>query len=181
MTAAIQLLYGALAAYGCGAVASLLAMRGNRWLRFASFGFPVIGAMLGTGASLTALIQGTTIQGTAQSAGVASGIPMLEYTLRLDALSAFFNLALSVLAGAVSTYSIGYVAGLLPKKAAILGFFYNILLISLTLIFTASNAFFFLIVWEVMAGAAYCLVSFDHGKEETRSAGILFLIMSHAG
>jgi hydrogenase-4 component B len=63
----------------------------------------------------------------------------------------------------------------------VLGFFNNVLLASLTLVFTASNAFFFLVAWEVMALSAYCLVSFEHEKEETRKAGILFLVMSRAG
>jgi hydrogenase-4 component B len=61
------------------------------------------------------------------------------------------------------------------------GFFFNLLLLSLALVFTASNAFFFLVAWEVMALAAFCLVSFEHEKKETRDAGVLFLIMSHAG
>ena len=54
-------------------------------------------------------------------------------------------------------------------------FFYNVLLLSLTLVFTAANAFFFLVAWEVMALSAYCLVSFEHEKHETRRAGMLFL------
>ena len=32
-----------------------------------------------------------------------------------------------------------------------------------------------------MALSAYCLVSFEHEKEETRKAGVLYFIMSHAG
>ena len=52
-----------------------------------------------------------------------------------------------------------------------LGFFYNLLLLSLTLVFTAANVFFFLVAWEVMALSAYCLVSFEHEKAETRRAG----------
>ena len=32
-----------------------------------------------------------------------------------------------------------------------------------------------------MALSAYCLVSFEHEKEATRRAGMVFLIMSHAG
>ncbi len=32
-----------------------------------------------------------------------------------------------------------------------------------------------------MALVAFCLISFEHEKEETRKAGVLFLIMSHAG
>jgi len=45
----------------------------------------------------------------------------------------------------------------------------------------ADNAFFFLIVWEIMALTAYCLVSFEHEKPETRSAGVLYFVMSHIG
>jgi hydrogenase-4 component B len=57
----------------------------------------------------------------------------------------------------------------------------NLLLLSLALVFTASNAFFFLVVWEVMALSSFCLISFEHEKEKTRNAGVLFLVMSHAG
>jgi hydrogenase-4 component B len=52
---------------------------------------------------------------------------------------------------------------------------------SLALVFTASNVFFFLVAWEVMALSAFCLVIFEHEKEEARNAGVLFLVMSHAG
>lgn len=176
MITAIQWLYGALAAYALGAAASLIATRGNRLGRLASLGLPLIGALLGTAAALTVLVQGGV-----ESASVPSGVPLLEYALRLDAIAAVFVLALSVLSAAISLYSFGYMAGMPSGKAGVLGFFYNVVLASLTLVFTASNAFFFLIVWEVMAGAAYCLVSTDHEKKETRQAGILFLIMSHAG
>src|SRR5262249_15992350 len=67
------------------------------------------------------------------------------------------------------------------KSVAALGIFYNLLLLSLTLVFTASNAFFFLITWEGMALTAYCLISFDHRDQTTRRGGVLFFVMSHAG
>jgi len=35
--------------------------------------------------------------------------------------------------------------------------------------------------WEIMALSAYCLVSFEHEKEETRAAGVLYFVMSHIG
>jgi hydrogenase-4 component B len=110
------------------------------------------------------------------------GVPLFSWSVRLDALSAYFNLALAILAVAVSVYSFGYLRHMEGRgNLGALGFFYNILLLSLTLVFTAANAFFFLVVWEVMALSAFCLVSFEHEREEARSAGVLFLIMSHAG
>ena len=62
-----------------------------------------------------------------------------------------------------------------------LGAFFNALLLATTLVFLADNAFFFLIAWEIMALTAYCLVSFEHEKDETRNAGVLYFVMSHIG
>jgi len=77
---------------------------------------------------------------------------------------------------------LGYLRrGHFDRGVGLLGFFYNVLLLSLTLVFSSSNAFFFLLAWEVMALSAYCLVSFEHEKKETRTAGTLFLIMSTRG
>jgi len=79
-------------------------------------------------------------------------IPYVRLSLKLDALGAFFLLILSLLAVALSIYSLGYVQGFYGrKKVAVLGAFYNALLVATTLVFTASNAFFFLIAWEIMA------------------------------
>src|ERR1035437_3015097 len=58
---------------------------------------------------------------------------------------------------------------------------YNALLLGLALVFTAANAFFFLSAWEVMAVSAFCLVTFEHEKAETRDAALVYIIMSHAG
>jgi hydrogenase-4 component B len=122
------------------------------------------------------------IQGAEARWSWPSGVPLFEYTIRIDPLSAFFNLALAILVAAVSVYSLGYVRGMEGRRnIGVLGCLYNVLLASLTLVFTASNVMFFLIAWEVMAVSAYLLVSFEHEDEETRRAGVLFLIMSRAG
>ncbi|MGA2854331.1 MAG: proton-conducting transporter membrane subunit, partial [Verrucomicrobiota bacterium] len=67
------------------------------------------------------------------------------------------------------------------KNVGVLGAFFNLLLLATTVVFLAGNAFFFLIAWEIMALTAYCLVSFEHEKVETRNAGVLFFVMSHIG
>ncbi len=128
-------------------------------------------------ASSIALLHGATELWT-----LPFGVPLFSWSVRIDPLSAYFNLALAILAAAVSVYSFGYLRHMEGRRGlGALGFFYNILLLSLTLVFTAANAFFFLVAWEVMALSAYCLVSFEHEKGEARRAGVLFLIMSHAG
>ena len=83
---------------------------------------------------------------------------------------------------ALSIYSLGYARGYYGRKnVGVLAAFFNLLLLATTLVFLADNAFFFLIAWEIMALTAYCLVSFEHEREETRRAGVLFFVMSHVG
>src|SRR5439155_17727745 len=67
------------------------------------------------------------------------------------------------------------------KNVGVLGAFFNVLLLATTLVFLADNAFFFLIAWEIMALSAYCLVSYEHEKDESRKAGVLYFVMSHIG
>ena len=76
----------------------------------------------------------------------------MKLGVKLDPLGAFFVLIVSLLAFALSIYSFGYVRGFYGRKnVGVLAAFYNALLLAITLVFTASNAFFFLIAWEIMA------------------------------
>ncbi|MCL4402131.1 MAG: hydrogenase 4 subunit B [Acidobacteria bacterium] len=165
-----------LIAWLIGALASLAGSRRAAMARILAFGMALLGALLELVASAIAIARGAS-----ETWNLPCGIPVFAWTVRLDALSAYFNLALAILAIAVSVYSFGYLRHMEARKMGILGFFYNILLLSLTLVFTAANVFFFLVAWEVMALSAYCLITFEHEKEKTRKAGTLFLIMSHAG
>jgi hydrogenase-4 component B len=113
---------------------------------------------------------------------IPSGVPFLQYTFRLNPLLCYFNLALAAVSLAVSVYSLGYLDGFdVRKPFEIFCFFYSLLLISFTVVFTANHAFLFLIAWRVTALSAYFLVSFDHERDESRSACILVLVMSHVG
>ena len=170
----------ALAVYGVGMVGSLLAMRSNKGANLFGFGCSMSGGLLGIGSALLAL--------TGQAASDIrfelwpSLIPYLTLSVKLDPLGAFFVLILSLLALALSVFSFGYVRGFYGRKnIGVLASFYNALLLATTLVFTSSNAFFFLIAWEIMALTAYCLVSYEHEKTETRKAGVLYFIMSHIG
>lgn len=165
-----------LAAYLAGAASGLAGFRAPRRARVSTCGLALAGALLEILASASA------IAGQGITWNLPLGATLFSWTVRLNPLSAYFNLALGILAAAVSIYSLGYLRPMEGRRnIGALGFFYNILLLSLTLVFSAANAFFFLVAWEVMALSAYCLVSFEHEKDETRRAGALFLIMSHAG
>jgi hydrogenase-4 component B len=170
----------ALAGYVLGAMGGLLFWRRPRQAGWWTFGCAIAAAACGLLASVSALR--SVAGGLVWSAELPRLIPYLPLTLRLDALGAFFVLVVSLLGVALSLYSLGYARGFEGRKnVAALGAFFNVLLLAMTLVFLASNAFFFLIAWELMALSSYFLVSFEHEKAETRDAGVLFFVMSHIG
>lgn len=177
MDALSTLFIGGLVAWLAGAAAGLAGLRNPRRARLTTFGFALVAALLEIFASLLVLARGGAATWT-----LPFGVPLFSWTVRLNPLSAYFNLALGILGFAASLYSLGYVRPMEGRRnIGALGFFYNALLLSLMLVFTAGNVFSFLMAWEVMALSAWCLVIFEHEKEETRHAGMVFLIMSHAG
>ena len=168
---------GGLIAYLSGAIVSLMAWRRPPLARFVACALAVTGALLEALAAASAIARPEAYVWT-----LPFGVPLFSWSVRLDPLSAYFNLALAVLAVAVSIYSFGYLRHMeKSRNLGALGFFYNLLLLSLTLVFAAANVFFFLVVWEVMALSAFCLVSFEHERDDARRAGVVFLVMSHAG
>jgi hydrogenase-4 component B len=163
------------AAYLTGAVASLASWRRPALARYICCSTALAGAALGGLAAVLSILQRTPVRWM-----IPSGIPLFSYSFSYDALAAFFNLVLAILASAVSIYSFGYLKEFEGRRnIGFFGFLFHVLLLSLTIVFTAANAFLFLIGWEVMALAAYRLVTFYHEDQETRRAGLLYVIMAH--
>ncbi len=160
-----------------GGLAGHFFKRTGSWLTSLLCLLSLAGAVLETGASLGALFANSELAWS-----LSSGVPYLSYAVRLDPLSAYFNLALSLLAASVSIYSLGYIGhGPARKSPGLFCFFLNLLLLSLTLVFTASNILFFLIAWELMTVAGYFLVVFNHESAESRRGGLLYILMSRGG
>jgi hydrogenase-4 component B len=175
------LLKTALCAYAIGIPGSLLCLRRERLANLVAFGSASLASLFGILAAIFALAGGPA-RGPVAFELWPSLVPYVSLGVRLDALSAFFLLLISVLGLALSIYSLGYARGFYGRKSVgLLGAFYNALLLATTLVFTADNAFFFLIAWEIMALTAYCLVSFEHEQDEARRAGVLYFVMSHIG
>jgi hydrogenase-4 component B len=102
----------------------------------------------------------------------------LEFALRGDALSGFFVILISLVTLATSLYSIGFTRDL--AHANLIGFFYNILILSLYAVVLSANIFTFLISWETMAVASYLLVTMDRTDKASR-AGLFYAVMTHIG
>src|ERR1039457_4914334 len=163
------------AAYLTGAFASLACWRKPALARCICCSAALAGAALGGWAAVLGILPGTPAAWSGPP-----GIPLFAYSFRYDALAGFFNLALAIPVVAVSIYSFGYLKAFEGKRnIGVFGFLFHLLLLSITITFTAANAFLFLIAWEVMALAAYGLVTFYHEDRETRQAGLLYIIMAH--
>jgi len=167
--------------YVVGAVAGLLFLRAEKLANVFAFrlrraGCPVRDCLLRA-------LSGHGVATANQSFELLpSLIPYVRFTGRLDPLGSFFGIVVSLLALALSVYSLGYARGFFGRKnVGVLGALFNVLLLTTTLVCLADNAFFFLIAWEVMALSAFCLVSFEHEDSETRKAGVLYFVMSHIG
>lgn len=164
-----------LATYLGGIIASLASWRNPALTRRVCCGAGVIGAILQAIAAILGIVEGLPVRWA-----VTSGIPLVPFSFAYDALAGYFNLALAILAAAVSVYSFSYLREFEGRRnISFFGLLYHLLLLSLTTVFTAANAYLFLIAWEVMALAAYGLVTFYHEDGETRRAGLLYVIMAH--
>ncbi|MBU9888386.1 MAG: hydrogenase 4 subunit B [Candidatus Omnitrophica bacterium] len=102
--------------------------------------------------------------------------------LAAEPFSALFLLIISLLSLAASLFAIGYTREYQSKKSiALLGFFYHTFILSMILVVAVRNVFYFLLFWELMSLASYFLVIFEHEKPGARSAGTLYLVMTHVG
>jgi hypothetical protein len=113
---------------------------------------------------------------------VPSALPLLTFAVRLDALSSFFLLTISLIGFAASIYAVGYVTAWYGHiSIGLLGSLYNGFLLTMTLVTLADDGFFFLIAWELMSLVSYFLVVTEHEKADVRYAGLFYLIMTHVG
>src|SRR3982750_3021116 len=100
MLAVDALFSGALLAYLAGAIAALVLWRNGTAARVTAFGLALGGSVLQGFASILAIGGGATAVWE-----LPFGSPLFPWIVRIDALSAYFNLALALLACAVSVYS----------------------------------------------------------------------------
>ncbi|GAB4412935.1 MAG: hydrogenase 4 subunit B [Thermodesulfovibrionales bacterium] len=103
---------------------------------------------------------------------------LFELNFGGDAISGFFVLTISILTFAVSIYSIGYTKDLNNK--GLMGFLFNIFILSMYAVILSGNIITFLISWETMSIVSYFLVTFDR-EEKSAKAGLIYAVMTHIG
>ena len=92
---------GGLIAYLAGAAAGIAGFRVPRRARIGVFGCALAGALLEIIAAVVALARGGVT-----TWNLPFGVPLFSWAIRVNALSAYFNLTLGILAAAVSVYSL---------------------------------------------------------------------------
>jgi hydrogenase-4 component B len=108
--------------------------------------------------------------------------PFGEFIVQMDALSSFLVGLISLIGAATSLYSLADLPDTVHKPTpASIGFFTNLFLASMLLVVTTSNAFFFLILWELMTLVSYFLVIWEPEKQEKVRAGFIYMLVAHAG
>jgi hydrogenase-4 component B len=157
-------------------VAVLLLRRRREWVRWVAFG----------GATVASAIVGLTAAATCGAGRAARGVLLvhhasgfsLEYAI--DPLAAWFLMVLSLLAIPIAIFSIGYTRHPpLEGRSVFLGIAFNILLLSVELVFIAADVIAFLFAWELMTLATAALVATEYENLQTRRAAFLYLVMSH--
>ena len=134
--------------------------------------------LLGAGAAFGAAvwILATGVVWNWQSNFLIGGEPL---HLRLDGLSAFFLVLLSLLGGAGALYSHEYWTDKNHPASAPSGrAWWNFMLANMGLVLLAANGLHFLIAWELFTVSGYFLITRECQRREVRAAGWLYLAAS---
>lgn len=134
------------------------------------------GCVLGFIASVNALVSRLSI-----GYRLNFRMPVGEFYIGIDPLSAFFLLAITILFFLAGIYGYGYLKDDKKKNLSVHFALYQVALISLVLVVTARNVILFLAAWEMMSLTSYFLITFYDERESVRKAGYLYLIATHTG
>ena len=100
----------------------------------------------------------------------------------LDALSAWFTLLLCIVGAGTVAYGVTYLARERAHRSIRAPHaFFALLVAAMAGVFAARAVVPFLLAWEVMALSAYFLIVFEHDRPGVGGAGMVYLVLTHAG
>ena len=171
----LQLLHWSVMFYLIGAVLALLMARRERVSINITAITAIIGGILGLCSTIPVLLSGHILVYATQGY-----FPFAAFSIRLDMLSAFMVMVISLLVIICSLYSIAYVREYEGRGAGSMGFFMNLFIASMVGLVVMDNAFYFIILFEAMSLASWFLV-ISSQDDESVSAGLLYFFIAHAG
>jgi hydrogenase-4 component B len=166
---AIQFLSLSLILFFLGALASLLVS--NQASRVVAAFFSLLASLSGVIAAVLSFANGIMPRVT-----LLSLQPFGEFVLQLDTLSALLVAIISLVGVATSLYSFTEA----PEKVSV-SFFTDLFMGAMVLVVTVTNAFFFIIFWELMTLASYFLVVWEFDKNESARTGFIYFLVAHIG
>ena len=102
--------------------------------------------------------------------------------LAIDGLAAFFLVPVFLMGALGAVYGLGYWPQRRHGRAGTrLSLFWGLLVAGMSLLVVSRNALLFLLGWEVMALAAFFLITTEDHREQCRDAGWTYLIATHVG
>ncbi|MCX5875272.1 MAG: proton-conducting transporter membrane subunit [Deltaproteobacteria bacterium] len=173
----MNLLFGAFLFFGLGALLAVMPWRGAKAATFFGSGGAILGCLLG----LVGAGQGLAA-GVAETFFLPLSMPGGAFSLRLDGLSAFFLLPLFIVGLVGALYGTEYMgSGGKTRWSGLHWTWYNLLILSMTLVVTAANGLLFLFAWECMSLTSFFLVITEHNLAEAVEAGWTYLLATHLG
>jgi hydrogenase-4 component B len=133
---------------------------------------------LGGIGAVRALIAPSPEPGLALSWSVPGGV----FRVYVDALSAMFLVQIFLLSFLGAVYGLGYwKQAEHPDNGRKLRLFYGVVTAAMALLVVARNALLFLAGWEVMALAAFLLITTEDQDKEVREVGYIYLVATRIG
>ncbi|HDF2341687.1 TPA: hydrogenase 4 subunit B [Morganella morganii] len=171
----LELLLWSVALYTAGGVISLLFKQQEKMAVYVAGITAIAGGILGLFSAVPVLMSGETLTFFAQGP-----FPFAHFVVRLDSLAAFMVMVISLLVTVSALYSLNYVQEYLGRGAWSMGFFLNLFIASMVALVVMDNAFWFIILFEMMSLASWFLVIADQDDKSIR-AGLLYFFIAHAG
>ena len=118
-----------------------------------------------------------------EQAGLPLGLPWRQVLLHIDPLSGFFLFIVGTITSITACYGPNYIKEHIggPQPPGTLTFFTGLFVAAMLFVLLATDAFSFMVAWEIMSVSSYFLVVFEHHKAENRSAAFLYLLMAVIG
>jgi hydrogenase-4 component B len=136
--------------------------------------------LLGSACGLFAAIDSFSVGPSVAS--FAWSVPGGQLAVRVDGLAAMFLLQIFLVAPLGSIYGLAYWSDEEhPESARKVRAFYGLTTAGMALVVIAQNAILFLVGWEVMALAAFLLISTEDARAEVRESGLVYLVATRFG
>jgi hydrogenase-4 component B len=137
---------------------------------------------IGGGCLLGLIDAGTKLFNPGPYAASFEYLNAFSLVFQIDALSAFFLVAIYTICLLAALYSYHYMDN--PRKAFRTAgnyLFFSLLTASMALVVSANNLITFMLSWEIMSLSSFFLVIYNYETRENRKAGYLYFVFTQVG